>query len=365
MDADLQLAELQNNIDLDIRNLKGKNSVEAVKVMNDRWKKGVDDINKSLFNQEQKDAVNIAQQKRFLSLNKTVGNHVNTQMEQYAQGLFKSSLQASKEQASINYTDIEFVAEQFQKVEALINTQAERDGRGKEWRDNQLAIAKSGMHGGIIERMLFDGQTELAEQYQESVKDQILSNDLSVIKRAKKESKLARQAQAKENEKQWELGLISGETGPSQIMERFNADPEYKLSDFNRDNNFLQKVWNDPTRNAGEKADAINTLSDMFIEAGGGFDITKGKVTEPVDKDKEQQILDLRAFAMENKDRLPKKVVGDVFRLTEEALDDSRNPKWEILAKIKNVIKEVSVWPIDSNVAFFNAAAKILSPMRS
>lgn len=189
LDADLQAAKLQNDIDLQVRNMKGRDSVNAMKFVDTEWEAGVNDINSTLFNQDQRDVFSIAAEKRFLSLRKGAGVHMDTQLTQYDQGIRKASINVAQEQAAINYTDLEFVVEQFGKQEALITDTAEKYGRGAQWRDDEIMKARSRTHAGIIKRMMFDGEIDLAKQYTEAVKGQLLNDDLASIRKLGTEEK--------------------------------------------------------------------------------------------------------------------------------------------------------------------------------
>ncbi len=194
LDADLQAAELQNNLDLKVRDMKGRDAAGAMEFINDGWEKGTEEISSTLFNQDQKNAFSMAAQKRFLSLSKGTAIHMDVQFDKYSEGLRKSSMKVSQEQAAINYTDPEFVAEQFDKQAALISSFAEQEGKGKEWEENEIAKSRSRTHSEIITRMMFDGQIELATEYEKSVKDEIRNDDLASIRRLRTEEKRLRRS---------------------------------------------------------------------------------------------------------------------------------------------------------------------------
>lgn len=364
LDADLQAAELQNDLDLQVRELKGRNSIGAMDLINKEWEKGLKNIDSTLTNQGQRDAFNISAGKRFLSLKKNTGIHMNTQFDQYAEGLRKSSMKTAQEQAAINYTDLEFVADQFQRQEAIINAFAERDGKGKEWRGNEIAKARSRTHSEIIKRMLLDNEVGLADEYEKRAGGEIRSDDISSILKLRTEQERLKVSASDEFQRQIWLEA-SMDNVSNERVDDFLRQGQITIPFHTKLKNFINKPYDKDGISDENKAGKYFEALDRYDELRGAKVDKKNNIVKRAKGNDYKTLQEFRGWMADNKEFFTRPQYRDIVDFTQQNYDESREAKIGIWTAFRQKLDALGMDRISMSYTLARAFGTIFSPTTS
>lgn len=108
--------------------------------------------------------------------------HTFTEGQRYSQETLETSVAASREDAILNYHVPGAVAKNLKTQAALINSHA--SSHAPDWAPLKVRESESKVHGGVIERMLANGQDLEAKGYYDRIKPKMLGSDTVQIEKA-------------------------------------------------------------------------------------------------------------------------------------------------------------------------------------
>lgn len=192
-ELDLEASKAQTDLQMKIRDMRGKDAFGAPDVMDKEWKKTSDAILSKATNKEQKDSLSRILSVRSADLYKSVNDHVSTEGKRYDDELTISYIKNAQINAANNYQDIgeggQVDQSLFQQEQAL-RKYADRNGMPEELIKEKIAKASSETHSSVIEQMLLNNNDLLASQYYKDKKDSILPDDRVKLEKALEQSTL-------------------------------------------------------------------------------------------------------------------------------------------------------------------------------
>lgn len=181
--------------------LKGKNALDANKVLDDKWKKGLSEIEASLSNDVQKRAFRRSAQVRDAGLRETVARHVGQQLDEFDQQESQSLIdneRAAAVAAAIPGAKMLDVLDRSSasnaRQRAVIADFARRKGFSDERREQLLSEATSKTHLQVLDRM-FDNNEAEGLKYFKEIKGELRGDDVTKAEKMAEESSMRGQSQ--------------------------------------------------------------------------------------------------------------------------------------------------------------------------
>lgn len=197
MDADSRASALQLKLQLEAEGMKGRNAAGAIDVVSGSWKKGIEDIEKSLSNDDQKMAFRKSVSQRFEGLNKHVQTHSFKELEAYDDESTKNYIKNSRDEALTNYKDPQALGVSLYRQQSAIVEQGKRKGKDADTIREDLQKAMTETHAGVLERMVNNHEDLLAKEYFAKYKDEIDGDKVGDIEKLLKESSVKGESQRK------------------------------------------------------------------------------------------------------------------------------------------------------------------------
>lgn len=343
LEADVKAAELQNRIVGDVNKMKGKNSLQASDFAQSEWEKGIEEINESLFNDEQKNAFGTSALRRSISLKKSVSTHVDNELRAWEENVYKASVQTTQEEIAQNYTDIEAMTAGRDKLIALIDREAENKGLGKEWARDKKAQIGSQTHRMVVERMIFDGQEDAAQAYANAVKSEIRSSDVKSIQSALRSAKSARGAADTQAQGIRYLQAVRGELDNNKL-EEWLEEGVIKASEFRTLSSAVNDIWDDERIAPDEK-------TKVTLEVWGAFKELRGTEVNPKTRrvikqakgNDLERIQGFRELVVEKQKYLPKSLGEDFLLYTNNNFEDAKLGKFTLVDSMLNRLQNLGV----------------------
>ena len=364
-DADLQLAELETKLMIDVRNMRGRTAAGAVSFANQEWGKNIQEYRKSLFNDEQRLAFDNRALARGMTLNKVAMQHTDSALNEYEKQQTETSIRMAMEQAALNYDDNEIVGRSFMQIEQELIRKGEREGLGfKEDIEPMIAIARSQAHAKIMERMLVDGQDNLAKQYDRAWSKEVLDPERQTLARVRKELKESDRERKEAIHRDLFFRALGREgTEPLSVREldQLWATDTIDATRYKE----LRKMVLDPFNNleidGDQKSKKLFELFDEMDKVKGlKVDRDARRVTSPAKLDRLDRLEGLRGWMADNKEYFNRKQYDSLMQLTQEAYDKASSGKLPLLQSLVNFFRRTDA-PHDEISNSVQAAAEVLN----
>ncbi len=229
MDADAKLSALQTRLEFDpdigFQNKKGKESFGAPDSVHGDWTKGLEEIEGSLSNDDQKMAFRKSAQQRWADLDKGVQRHVGAEIRQYDNQTTESYIKNEVDAAVTNYKDPERVNMSLQRLQAATIDYAQRNGMPEEELKQKLTAIQSQAHSGIVNRFLANGDDMSASNYFNANKDKLSGDVASKLEKDLEEGSL------RGNSQRISDGIMSKRMSMSQAMDEVKKIEDPRLRD--------------------------------------------------------------------------------------------------------------------------------------
>lgn len=189
--AENTIAEWENKRLYDPQNgalaIKGKDAMPLPESVGAEFEQVAGDTAGSLTTPEQRAAFARIRANRALNLDVTLRRHVYGEMQHYEAGELKAFVDNASATAIANANDPRRVGEELNKITVAIEKHAPRAGLGPEQVQETVAAAKTGVHAGVIDRLLATNQDRAARVYFDATKEQISGEAVARIERALEE----------------------------------------------------------------------------------------------------------------------------------------------------------------------------------
>lgn len=210
-DADISAAELSNQIESGVKQLRGKDAAAAPDFVKENWTKGVEKILPTLNTDNQRIAADRIIRQRRSELEKETQLHMSNEFTKYDAERNKAAVELYRNDGVMKYNEPGSVDKAIFQQESEIDRYAARNNMPDEWRDLAKEKAVSETHTDVINRMLDDKKPFMALDYFNKNKDAILSNEHKRITDAIDTDTLDAKAQA--NASRIILSTVTSKTG--------------------------------------------------------------------------------------------------------------------------------------------------------
>lgn len=175
-----QKTELLYNPQTGAYTKKGSNAFGVVDEYGKEFDKYAEGIEKDLSS-NQKRYFREAYGREKLDLDDSLSKHLFKESEEFEDQTVESSLLAHREDAVLNYTDMNKVRQSMLGQEEQIMKHAQRKGLPAAWVKLKLQDSESKTHAGITKKYLADGNDTAAEQYFKANQDGFTAADLEDV----------------------------------------------------------------------------------------------------------------------------------------------------------------------------------------
>lgn len=179
---------------------KGKDALGIPDNINPSFEKFVADTSNSLANDRQKRIFQEFALEEGTAVQNRVNQYVSQEMIKYSDEQDEQGLLLEAEEASNYWNEPGRLAKAIENQEALIESQALRNGHGEDWKENKLKQVKSATLKQVIGRMLADDQDMLAEKFFKQNKGAFTAKDYEDLERSIEVGSLRGYGQRKSDE---------------------------------------------------------------------------------------------------------------------------------------------------------------------
>lgn len=189
--ADRQASDLETKLQVEASKMKGKDALGAQDYVAKNWDQGLQQINDSLTNSDQRGAFARAANARWESLNKTTQLHMASQAEELDKTETSGYIASSRAAAVTNAFDDSRVNLEVQRQTAARQDWAKRNGlAGTETEKALLMETQSNTYRDVIQARLDAGQDDKAQQLYEQAKGMMTEGDQIKVAAALKGSQI-------------------------------------------------------------------------------------------------------------------------------------------------------------------------------
>lgn len=174
---------------------RGKDALGVVDDYGGRFRKGLDEIEKDLSNDDQRQMFRRMRMKEEVEFGEQLQRHTFQESQKFAAETATSAIEVARNDAILNYQRPGKVAESIKMARAQVARLAEAGGHSPEWQEASAAEATSKIHAGVISRMLAAGQDLQASEYYKANKEGVRGEDAIAIEKTLEEGSLRGESQ--------------------------------------------------------------------------------------------------------------------------------------------------------------------------
>lgn len=186
-EADLAASKAQTDLQVQLKNMQGKDALGAPDVISKQWKDTTDKIYSGLSTENQRQAFNKIRSVRTADLYNTTQNHVAVESKKYDGELTDAYLKNAQNVAATNFMDTSPDGQVNQSIflqEQAIRKYGQRNGIPDELLKLKIDQAKSETHTSVIEQMLSNHADQVASDYYDQNKAAILPDAKVKVEKA-------------------------------------------------------------------------------------------------------------------------------------------------------------------------------------
>lgn len=199
--AETQAAELSTRLQVEATNKVGRDAFASPEYVKTEWEKGLQDIEKTLVNDNQKREFQKSSARTRMMLDRQVQFHVADQRRAVDDQETKAFIQASRDQAVLNSTDDLFVKDQVRKIRTRVDEWAVRNGvTDSVIKENKVRDEVSATHRQVVGARLNAGRDQLAKEYFEANKADFNAEDLTYVEKIVKDGSVRGESQRQASE---------------------------------------------------------------------------------------------------------------------------------------------------------------------
>lgn len=240
LNGDLKAAELQTRLKVEARKMRGQDAFGAPDFIDKEWQKGYDEIRNGLQNEEQKAAFDRAAVVRRANLNEDVQLHVASESIAFDTDTTNAYIETARNEGVASTENPDRMAlSLFQQEQAIVGY-ADRNGWSKEQIEAKITQVKSDSHVAFVDKMLNDGQVDLAKKYYTDHKSEIVGKEanrfpeyIDATEKRMQEQAAAQKELDYDNTMRQSTLLLMKNQMPLSEAQRLYREDKLKLSDYN------------------------------------------------------------------------------------------------------------------------------------
>lgn len=340
-DADIATAELANDVERGVKNLKGKDAAGAADYANEAWQKGMDKIAPTLKNDNQRIAADRISRARRLQLDDATQVHMASEFKRYDNQQFQSAIELYRNEGSMKYNRPNAVANSIFQQESEIDRYGERNNLPPEWMASEKAKARSATYRDVLERMEVDGNHALAKEYEKGVNKYILPDDVAILDKVRREEKVRKAEMESEFERQSYLLLKDStvpDAGKIQAIDNLLRAGKIKLPMAEKMKGWVLDTFNDSEIPVEKKVSKYNDLVTAFTELDGVKTDKNGHPVSAAEGNDLETISKFRQQVAASKRYLTKDQYSKMIELTEADYDAARAPKKNMFESLRSIL---------------------------
>lgn len=187
--------EILYNSDYGLLNKKGEKSLNIDSEYQENISKFMTDLEKEAANDVQVRAIRSSGLDISNKSYKSIHNHIVKESDNLDKEITKNYLQVYRDNAVLNFNDMEIVGESIQKQRNAVAAKGKRFGLTPDVIARNQNEVESVTHLGVITRYLDSGGFQQGEDYFKTIKDKLTADDLSKATRMVEDSVLRGKAQ--------------------------------------------------------------------------------------------------------------------------------------------------------------------------
>lgn len=206
---------------------QGKSAIGSLNYYGDKYQEKISEIGKGLSNDRQRQMFQQLERRVRQGLVDTVNRHEFAETQKYQVEINQSGINAAVETASNYWQDPsgnEYNTA-LEDVEIFVRSQAEIQGHGESWVQDNIQKIKSSVHKNTIDRMLTNDMDSNAVDFFESVKNLMTPDDQAIAEKAIDTAIFRRESQELSDK------IVSESTSLSQVYASAKEIDDPKLRD--------------------------------------------------------------------------------------------------------------------------------------
>ena len=225
------------------------------------------DLESGLANDDQKIAFRRQALAHRASIDEQIQRHVATQIKKYDADSTESYITNERQAAALNSTDLNRIGLSIGRQTDSIRGYAQRNGLPDSWTDAQVQEAESKTLRGVIERMIQTGDPR-ADDFADSVKDQLLTDDVEMIDKAKRQAEQQQKLAKDQLSHDLYVRMVDGDLQMGEVKELLRAGA-IDQSDYTALESRAKKLNDDPLIPIEQKVAKFFELTEMFDKLNG------------------------------------------------------------------------------------------------
>lgn len=174
---------------------KGRNAIGVEADVMAEYESQIAEIEQDLGNPEQRDVFRKLAFRRIEDARRTTLRHEREQIEAYAEAETDAFLKSSRNAAALNYTDGERIRREIDRQAAILRSQGQRNGLPSEVVEQNVAVATSGTHAAVLNRMLAKDQYRQAKAYLDENRSELVGEQLVTAEKAVEQGSIRAEGQ--------------------------------------------------------------------------------------------------------------------------------------------------------------------------
>ena len=271
LEASSKLSDSENRLLYDPKGgafLKlGKDAFDLPEQVMGDYDKITTDIESGLSNDDQKIAFRRQALAHRASIDEQVQRHVATQIKKYDADSTEAYITNERQAAALNSTDLNRIGLSIGRQTESIRGYAQRNGLPDSWITAQVQEAESKTLRGVIERMIQTGDPR-AEDFADSVKDQLLTDDVDMIDKARRQADQQKKLAKDQLAHDLYVRMVDGQLQMGEVKELLRAGAIDK-EDYTALESRAKKLNDDPLIPIEQKVAKFFQLTEMFDQLNG------------------------------------------------------------------------------------------------
>lgn len=259
-EAKNSLVSAGNNFMAEATQKRGKNAMTLPDEYDEFYQKQIDEIEKGLSSNTQKDQFSIAAREEYMSRVNSIGKHVAREKFSWDNAELEASISNEQQRAAQNYDDLEQVAMSLKNIRRDVDTFSNDNGLGDKAKEALMFDSISATHIGVINNLMVN-DPEKAKIYYDENKADINQSDLPRSKLLSKINGLQKEMRREATEELYDKQIF-GTITQDDILERQDIIG-------NKDTNaWLNRIRKDQERDIKEiqKNKKLKKASRKYLE---------------------------------------------------------------------------------------------------
>lgn len=364
-DAYVELLKRKNdrlyNPDQGVYSQKGRSALALPDTVGKQFGKDIDEIGGKLNNDSQRAMFSRMAAKEGLEFDAAMQHHVLNETKIVEKESLNSLISTLQEDAALNPANTIGNLETMDKaLQSHYAKQGIVDPKDPIFKSATERI-RSKTHAAVLTKMLVDGQGEQATEYEQSVKGQILQDDLDVLYRVRHQEERRAEQEADEAQRKLFMRAQDGRLPLEEIDSLFNLG-QIDTKFYKELKNRILAVNDRPEIPEDQKAGKFLELLNDFDKLSGGKLDKTGKLLKPASSNDLKTLQKFRTKVSANAGYLTSAQERAFFDFTQKNFDEAHHPKIGIFAGLKAILGSMAMSAADRADALTSAMYRIFDP---